>query len=121
MSRDIKFRAWDKRNNKWIYGPSDGVVSPSWVLTMCTANNLEPSQFTGLLDKNGVEIYEGDILSFHVFDGIADVKGNMEVKFIDGAFRLAKAHPISDYITNGEIEIIGNIHQHPSLLGVDQS
>lgn len=61
--RKIKFRAWDKANKEMYqvrtleWDSLIGVALPSDVDLIM--------QFTGLLDKNGVEIYEGDVLSFH--------------------------------------------------------
>ena len=58
--REIKFRAWDKVNNKmydWKY-----LFSFKSVCGLFDNSNLELMQFTGLLDSSGKEIYEGDIV-----------------------------------------------------------
>ena len=117
--REIKFRAWDKDKNKMFV---NGQLA-SWRLDIITANNnLVIMQFTGLLDKNGVEIYEGDIV---IGEPPRYVNKNIGVVSYYGcAFhwegKKSNREKWFDTITSdfekADIEVIGNIHQNPELL-----
>ena len=111
MSRVIKFRAWNDIDNSYI----------DW-MTLCgmprlitnTARGREKhyylEQFTGLLDKNGVEIYEGDIVYCVTNDpfGTPEQEATFVVEFDYGSFLAMTA--------SEEQFVIGNIHQNPELI-----
>lgn len=113
--REIKFRAWDKikavmRNNVstgtitiWGDGSSFDIDSES--------KDCVFMQYTGLKDKNGRNIFEGDVGR--------DIEGCLyEVRFADGAFETFYDGNVIEYLseTCDVIEIIGNIYENPELL-----
>ena len=123
--REIKFRAWDKDNFEMftydnigdvIFGlENDGTVS----LFICDSGetpNVEIMQFTGLLDRDGIEICEGDIAVWYV----NDVQRIGEIFYTGQAFDMQNNASGYGYIgwdaLRGEMEIIGNIHENPELL-----
>ena len=106
--REIKFRAWNKLTNEFI----DNFES-KYLIEMLNMELHYITQFTGIQDKNGVDIYEGDILK--------SGKKIFPVVFEKGAFRtpyISKFRFISNNLLSGcvDCKIIGNIHEHPNLL-----
>lgn len=81
MAREIKFRAWDKFFGSFVDGDlvNDHVIGP-----FIDSDEFEVTQYTGLKDDNGVEIYEGDLLQ-SVGDSDSQIK---KVVFYDNGFCL---------------------------------
>ena len=119
--REIKFRAWDKKDNSMIINPiflydrsgirySMSQESEYLWETDRYANAYEWMQYTGLLDNHGVEIYEGDIVSGYIF-------GICEVRYYKNAFVLWSVdEDFSRSYACESIEVIGNICENPELI-----
>lgn len=135
MSREIKFRAWDKACNSWVEPPWKLYLNGGVSLEgMWATSEVELMQYTGLKDKNGIEIYEGDILEYSKGDSRPLNKGY--VMFYAGDFRIRMPGNDSRGIGNFDLfwwlvdgddsggwtesvskaEIIGNIHENPELI-----
>ena len=117
MNREIKFRAWDgiRMTTSGIqFSNSTGGLSGKAYGPDSNEINMPLMQYTGLKDKNGVEIYEGDLLSRHEADP-------MFLEFYDGRFGYNSnsnnqgfSGLVQDRTKN--LFIIGNIHENPELL-----
>lgn len=118
--RTIKFRAKRLMNGSWVNGdlhllaahphihPAKGV---SYLINEDTVG-----QFTSLYDRNGKEIYEGDILKIQ-----DDDTGLIEVRFVRGVFAFLWQGDLDDELpinapTQEWATVVGNIHDNPELL-----
>lgn len=114
MNRTIKFRGKSLQTGEWFYGnlwnfDINGRTHIGTIHKACLCIDPETvGQFTGLLDRNGKEIYEADIVA-------SKYSNPGEVVFSDGQF-CVNYNGYCALIPSDAYEIIGNIHDHPELL-----
>ena len=128
--REIKFRAWDKNQKRWlddVYIRLDGWASSMlsddggknglWEHDAGNHDDIVLIQYTGLKDKNGKDIYEGDIIQTVAEDGTKLSK--FQIDWRDGAFRKLRDDGNIYFAESCGVkhtEVIGNIHENPELL-----
>lgn len=121
--RTIRFRGKRLVDGEWEFGwlfhdqVYDGFSFANDVMVIRDENDSDycvkketVGQFTGITDKNGKEIYEGDIVRYFA-------NGNAEIKFYKGCWVVMGKDGYDSFDSLcGYIEVIGNIHENPELL-----
>ena len=129
--RTFKFRVWDRYKSQWLEG-IELVLHCKGIFTNL-GPNIELSQWTGLKDKNGVDVYEGDIIRHDWHDIHARWIGFIgEMKFGEyddseiewgspaiGWYLEHKGNQESPCNLQGKMTIIGNIYENPELLNIE--
>lgn len=142
--REIKFRGKRVDNGEWVYGnlfkcehkDSDSVyiipfvTNGSFTINTLMLNFISPcyevdpktvGQYTSLKDRNGKEIYEGDIVKYKDnLDPIDVHKYKGHVEYGNGSFYITNDFMSSYRWIDYEIEVKGNIHDNPELLEGDE-
>jgi len=112
--REIKFRAWDNKAKEWIKGfaiAEGGQLLIDQIGTSITfRTGFSLMQYTGLKDKNGKEIWEGDVVK-DMFGEIFEVQWH---KYSAG-FTVIKKNLWNRDLREDD-EVIGNIYENPELL-----
>lgn len=138
--REILFRGKSKATGVWRMGWYQPDFEYKWELTERDARHSDAAicflnydtrpdwsyvdvntvgQFTGLTDKNGTKIFEGDIVKIRLLAAKMEWKGVCEYR--NGAFGLAWQYAGERYCTfagtcNAEYEVLGNIHDNPEMM-----
>ena len=138
MNREILFRGKRVDNGEWVYGYlyQDGMIGCNIFQTKphLAAYIVDPStvcQYTGLTDKNGVKIFEGDVVRMHyffenyhpvtlgAFEDESEIICKLSVTPLGVYFESANMTGyLCDYLEDPEeeLEVIGNIFDNPELL-----
>jgi uncharacterized phage protein (TIGR01671 family) len=125
MNREIKFRVWNKGINSMYsvygfnqrqiqWGKDDGSLGGSFSYGQNNKNKFILMQFTGLSDKNGKDIYDGDIVKRSLSG--SNPTTTDKVYFQNGSFVIGEGDFIRTISSFCTLEVIGNIYENPELL-----
>ncbi len=126
MSREIKFRAWV--NDHWVdwiptcktLGAYNASIIDTEGYTFEEDNPFIVEQYTGLKDKNGKEIYEGDRIKIEGSDTVYTVEYGRGVWVARFGDEPGDNICLFHYVQKNTVlyaEVIGNVHENPELLG----
>ena len=127
MSREIKFRAWLKEEKKIVnvetidftdksiqYLEKSEIIN-AYLLRRVSFDDVELMQYTGIKDKNGKEVYEGDIVILND----AEEENRCVVKYKYGSYILIDGDlrvDLSNVESHKFLEVVGNIYENKNLM-----
>lgn len=114
--REIKFRGKRLDNGEWLYGSLVILNGRYFIFDDANRHEVDPAtvgEYTGLKDKNGKEIYEGDIVKWD--ECVADYRFITQIAEVSYNKSSASFEPLGEYCYES-FEVIGNIHDNPELL-----
>jgi uncharacterized phage protein (TIGR01671 family) len=126
IMRSFRFRAWDKKNKImlpvccWEMGAVGYISTGSYddidgnEKTGGVVQEYEIMQYTGLEDRNGKRIYEGDIVEASFKQYYDHHPRHVLIKYEDGCF--CAKEEIELYNFNSECKVVGNIYENPELM-----
>lgn len=128
--RELKFRAWDIELKHMIV---DSPISMAGIMQKHIRKSVDPNgkliggqyvimQFTGLVDANGEDIYEGDVVEYPDYYAADEEEfTNMgEIIYEDGYFGVTNRETNDEMLCDMELRVAGNIYQNPELLEVNE-
>lgn len=129
--REILFRGKHSHKSMWDYGDLYIDHDKVYISMRETMHGVRVhgevipetvGQFTGLTDKNGTKIFEGDIVRFSLITGRSLVpQGLRQVTFSAGSFMIEDPYSgddetISRIAASVELEVVGNVHDNPDMI-----
>lgn len=122
-----RFRVWDKDEGKYVKDASSSILSigntddGDFRLSSLCPGRYIVEQDTGLEDKNGKRIKEGDIVKYKFYaDSRLDYVDEVFYSTISGAFMVGDEDNIRTLDCLVNVEVIGNIHENKDLLGGEE-
>lgn len=125
MTREIKFRGKHIEEGRWYHGSlivedENGCTIVGKLFGEVPVDPATVGQFTGLLDKDGREIYEGDVLKHVDYPGGGDFLYEVDISAKKGVAAYGP-QVYEDADAFHEMQIVGNIHDNPEILNPKQS
>jgi uncharacterized phage protein (TIGR01671 family) len=115
-NRNIAFRVWCTLDKRYV-GSVYYYASLDKIGNLCSSHSTIIEQNTGLKDKNGIEIYEGDLVKHPMWDYPFEIIFNQE----KARFVCKMKTGLTQYIANEELEVIGDVHRNPDMLCVGEN